>query len=172
MRRMFSKNQLEEQNIELLGSGKVPSIKGDEIIENMEGYSFSRSNSEGFTYEGIYGGVVKTGNKITFVVACNITKTDATKVSCNLAKFVVPNAVLNKLFPTQVGTYYFLDVRELQCSLNEGTHHFVNAYCEKDEANSLISMTIEDNIGDKLTVNEKYYARYEMTLLLSENLIP
>ena len=53
MRRMFSKNQLEEQNIELLGSGKVPSIKGDEIIENMEGYSFSRSNSEGFTYEGI-----------------------------------------------------------------------------------------------------------------------
>ena len=149
-------------------------VKGDltanSIVENMNGYSFVRVASAGFTYEGIYAGVVKTGNKITFVIACNITKTDADANTCELGQFIVPDSVFNRLYPTQIGTYDFLDVRELQCSQNEAIHRFVNGYCEKREAS--VKFVFDDTLGDKLVVNTKYYVRYELTLLLSDNLIP
>lgn len=138
--------------------------------ETMEGYSYVRNASGGFTFEPIYGSVVKNGNKITFVIACNITKTDASAITCELGQFIVPDNIFDKLYPTQIGTYEFIDVRELQCSQNEGLHKFVNGYVEKKEAS--VKFVFDDTIGDKLTLNTKYYLRYELTLLLSDNLIP
>lgn len=171
MKRMWSRNEIKNQVNVQLGSGEVPSVKADEIIENMSGYAFSIGNSTGFTYEGIYAGAVKTGNKLTLVVAINITKTDADAITCELGRFTIPQSVYDKLFPTQVGTYEFLDVRQQYCAINENSGAFACGYVEKVIDNK-VRFSIDDVIGDKLTVNTKYYARYELTLLLSDNLIP
>ena len=174
MRRMFSKNQLEEQNIELLGSGNVPSVKADEIIENMVGYSFTKgSEKENLTKEYIYSGVVKTGNKITFVVAFKLTRTGTITGADILGSFTIPKSVGDKLYPTQIGNYEGLDVRNVFCANQLWSGKDILTRTLKTSDTSIQVQLDEDNsIGlNSLTANTEYFARYEITFLLSENLV-
>ena len=170
MRRMFSKNQLEEQSIELLGSGKVPSIKGDEIIENMEGYGFeTNSFDEHIEQEYIYVSAVKNGNKLTFVLALNITKgSDSTASYGNIGYFTLPSNIMSKLIPTNIGGLanglYATQLQALDSYF--GDPKKCNVYAYKDAPNNKVNIDIANfNFSD----NTKYYLRVEMTFLLSEN---
>ena len=102
MRRMYSKNQLEEQSIELLRSGKVPSIKADEIIENMSGYSFNDIQTD-HAWNPVYAGVVKNGNNLTFVVFGSITVDGTQTGNADICNFTLPNDVASKLYPYSIG---------------------------------------------------------------------
>ena len=162
MRRMFSKNQLEEQSIELLGSGKVPSIKGDEIIENMSGYSISdKHNDITFTYVG----VVKNGNKITFALAGTLNEESHAGAGYVVPLvFKIPQEIGSKLFPFA------------SSSLSYGTINMFSAYNTYKTIPLVFTKTSDTSIyprfyDSSLTVSTDYYFRCEITFLLSDNLI-
>ena len=172
MRRMFSKNQLENQTEELLASGNLPSVKADEIIENMSGYSFTKGTTNNLTITGVYAGVVKTGNKITFAVAVKLKRTDTISSTARLGYFTIPKAVFDKLYQTQVGLYEYLTVDEKSAWSSDSTNKVIQIYSYKSGGSETkILLDMNETPLNELTLNTDYYLRYEFTLLLSENLI-
>ena len=173
MKRMWSKNELKQQSINLLGSGQVPSIKGGEIIENMSGYSFNKgSETENLTKDFIYAGVCKNGNKITFVVACNLTRTAELLASPTLGYFTLPKAVADRIISSTIATYEYVTVDERPAWANDSTNKLLQIYSYKTgQDNKNIRMDMNRAPINLLTANLKYYFRYEFTVLLSENLI-
>ena len=166
MRRMFSKNQLEQQTEELLASGNLPSVKADEIIENMSGYDYIRQSGD---FQEIYVGAVKNGNKLT-IAYFGKYKVPSTPGAARICYIDIPDAVGSKLYPFNVGgsnTYLdskavtFLDVN------SPSTYHSNLVDCEKT-SNTRIEISLRTVTG--FSANEEYYFRYEVTFLLSENL--
>lgn len=171
MRRMYSKNQLENQTEELLGSGVIPSIKADEIIENMNGYSFAYNTSiVGFTLENVYIGAVKNGNKLTFVVALNVTRTQddlsGTKIVGN---FTIPSTIGEKLYPANIAGLNYLDNRVIQAWSSGWAKKDLISYLIKKN-NTTVEFDFDSGINTILTKDTKYYVRYETTFLLSEDI--
>ena len=159
--------QTENDVIELLGSGDVPSIKADEIIENMSGYSATMKSVSGWTYEKVFCGACKNGNKLTLVIAFNITKTDEDAPNTPyLIDFIVPNTIMAKLYPTLVGLNSVLDTKAIHAFSALGDYVELPLWLEK-ESNKLPLQLYCSN----LALNTKYYARYETTFLLSEDII-
>lgn len=158
-------------DVELAGDLSVGGdITGDSIIENMTGYSLTPGATENYTYEHIYSGVVKNGNKITFVMALNLTKgEDALNYSVMLAQFGIPASIGAKLYPTQIGSFPFLDVRSLDAFSNHTSSVELKAYCSKD-SNTGINFVL--GASNNMVVGTKYFIRYECTFLLSDNMIP
>lgn len=143
-------------------------VSGNEIIENMSGYSVNLLSPAGYTIEGVYAGAVKNGNKLTLVLAFNITKTsDATDPAPYVVYFGVPSAIANKLYPTQIGVNNVLDAQTLRAysSLTVGIDFDV--WLEKS-SNTLMLQVLAENLVE----DTKYFVRYEGTFLLSDNLIP
>lgn len=149
-------------------------VSGDEIIENMTGYSFnSSSETENITREFIFTGVVKNGNKITFVVACNLTRTNTINANVSLGYFTIPQSIANKLIPSTVGLYDYLTVDEKPAWASDSSNKLLQVYSYKTgEGLTRVKMNMNIPPLNELTLNVKYYFRYEFTLLLSENLIP
>ena len=176
MKRMWSKNELNKITALLLASGTLASISadeinageihGDEIIENMSGYSASMREITGITLENVYCGIVKNGNKLTIVHAFNITRTDNDAESGWFAYYYLPSAIMSKLYPTQIGTYDWLSVQEAHAFSNELSSVKVNIGLLKSTDNLTCFITT-----DNLVLNTKYYVRIEYTFLLSDNLI-
>lgn len=154
-------------NVNISGTLNATKVTGNEIIENMNGYSFVKGNTANVDYEYIYAGVVKNGNKLSLVWAVNITKLDASVSGINLGYFVLPSAVANKLYPTAVGQYPFLDNKKIGIFASQISSQDVYVYCEKtQDVNARAVMTDLSS----LPANTKYYCRYEVTFLLSDNL--
>ena len=192
MRRMFSENQIKDivkespsevvealkgQDISVEGItskgiantgdiGATGKITGGEIIENMSGYSFTPPTSTHRTFENWYAGVTKTGNKITFVISVDVTQLDTSDLNAGFGAFTIPSSIGEKLYPSSVGGYYFLDNRQLQAFSSSSNLKDCPAYINKT-SNSEIRFVISLS---SLTANTKYHIRYEATFLLSENL--
>lgn len=142
-------------------------ISSPEIVESMSGYSIQMGTVTNLTINPIYAGVVKNGNKLTFVFACNLTKTGTITEQAKLCYLTVPNAVFNKLVPTQIGGFYYLDNKVV---------HAWDAYNSYKEQKSFIEKTsirlaLTDNDVNTLELNTVYYYRYEVTFLLTDSLI-
>ena len=180
MRKMYSKKQVEDIVLESLENASevaiggdldvTGSIEGSEIIEKMEGYSFTLGTHEKLTIEGVYAGAVKNGNKLTLVIALDITRTDTVSGDMNLGVFNIPADVSEKLIPAVVGLYSYLDNKVVNAWANDATTKELQLYCNKG-TNSVRPYFNQDPIN-QLSLNTKYYVRYEVTFLLSENLIP
>ena len=139
----------------------------DSIIENMSGYSATVPPNTNWTQEKIYIGVCKNGNKLTLVVAMNLTKNAGASIHPNLAQITIPSAVGEKLYPSQVGIYSFLDNKKLQCWSAHYSCIDALGYIEKT-SNTLLKMNLED--VSNFVEGTKYYVRYEATFLLSDSL--
>lgn len=153
----------------LAGANFTGDITAPSIIENMSGYSFSPVGTPvNTTREFVYAGVVKNGNKLTLVVALNLTNTTGTQDSAvNIGKFAIPSAVMQKLYPVQIGVYNFLAISKAQLYATHNADPLnINIACEKGTS------TIEFTAWkiDNLVQNTKYYLRFEFTFLLSDNL--
>ena len=169
----IDKAQTEQDIINLLGSGNIPSIKGNEIIENMIGYSFSPSSTPvaNLTREYIYVGIVKNGNKLTYVYALNLTRTGSVESNyVDLGTFTIPQLVANKIYPTTIGGADFVDLKDVLLNAGLGSTNKCQCYTQKG-VNALSSATYINDINSTLVLNQKYYVRYEVTILLSENLV-
>lgn len=191
MRRMFSEKQIKEMisagaqseiaealegdisiggDLSVTGDIAGADITGDSIIENMSGYSFELIENTGITIEGVYAGCVKNGNKLTFVLAVNLTRTDTVDADVQIGAFAVPDDVWSKLYPTQIGGYPFLDVKSIFAFVSESSYKELTSYIMK--ASDKIRFNVNKSPINSLVLNTKYYYRYEATFLLSENLIP
>ena len=132
----------------------------------MSGYSFSQGNTTGITYNFNYAGVVKNGNKITFAVALDVSRTASLEGNAfKIGSFGVPQAIANKLYP-QIGSTV-LSAFAIYCSsdYNAGVSlpgRFIK-FSNED-------LTINVYNGNNLTIDTTYYLRFEATFLLSENL--
>ena len=158
---------LEGQDVELASLDATGLITGGEIVEKMSGYSFTKGVSDENTQVShIYAGVVKNGNKITFVWFGTITPLNA-GYTFSPAKFNIPSSVGEKLYPTTIGG----DTNKLvygqawfASSYNAG---IAGNYWVDKNSNTQISLAIR-TVG--LTANQAYNVRIEMTFLLSANL--
>lgn len=139
------------------------------IIENMGAdYYFTKgSETPNITREFVYAGCVKNGNKLTLCIALNVTRTDTLSTNLLLGNFFLPTDVMDKLYPTQVGLYNYLDNKKLDAFENHYTSIPVAVYATKGAS---VSLSADRSTLGNLALNTKYYLRYEVTFLLSENL--
>lgn len=148
------------------------SIKGDSIIENMEGYSFAINNVTGTTIA--YVGCVKNGNKLTFVVAGSVVKSADTPYNAELGTFSIPVDIANKLYPLTEGILT-IDIKNIGFFVSSDlatTPISKNAQFAKHPTDAdKITLKIL-GFSSNLTNDSKYYFRWESTFLLSDNLVP
>ena len=171
------KLQVDENGVELKDNLAIEGylhadgkISGREIIEDMApGYTFTVGNRENFVYNPIYAGVSKTGNKLTIVLAINITKQTGESTNiCPLGSFTIPKAIGEKLQSTIVGGSSVLETRAVLASRAIYNSTVVSGFVNKD-SDTKITLGVSNLAG--MTADIVYYMRYELTLLLSENLI-
>lgn len=146
-------------------------LTADEIVENMEGYSASLIGDSALTIEPLYTGVVKNGNKLTFAVSANVTRTAYAGVR-SFFSFAVPKEVNDLLVPFEGNVF---DVKAV-----DFYYDFGSDFSATKKVTSFASMTkgTGDNPAifmrvnfDGLTNNVKYFVRIECTYLLGENLV-
>lgn len=150
----------------LSASGK---ISGGEIVEDMSGYSFTKTqDSDYYQFDYIYAGVVKNGNKLTLTVAVNITLISGAHIQTNVGIFAIPSSVLSKIYPTTVGGASLVDEKKIVAipSTSYTSLYDTFAYMQKTASNLVMAV----NVPTDLEQGETAYFRYEVTLLLSDNL--
>ena len=147
----------------------------DSIIENMTGYSFTDTGSDAtITITPVYAGVVKNGNKLTFVYAFKATRLDTITSyagSRRVGNFSYPYEVAQKLYPafsaTGFGDVYgakkVTAIKIADITANVDLFAMLGAWSITSNALTLL------NLND-LALNEEYYIRFEDTFLLSDNL--
>lgn len=140
----------------------------DSIIENMSGYSFTELTSEDLTKEFVYVGAVKNGNKVTLVLALNVTKTASLSASKNIGYIAMPSAVMDKLYPTLVGGSSVLVFDKVNAVASDSTFIPLVYKVTKNPTNVVFILSV-DTI-DNLPLNTKCYIRIEQTFLLSDSL--
>ena len=144
-------------------------ITADSIIENMSGYSWALETLTTISITPVYAGVVKNGNKLTFVLFAKCVNTSANNVS--VGKFTIPEDVASKLYPYQVGTttsvlsqqeLEFFPTSDLTLAPVRCTAEFV-----KSANNVVLNFR---RVNTNLVASTEYTFRLERTFLLSENL--
>lgn len=143
----------------------------DSIIENMSGYSFEYDGVDAnVTINTTYASAVKTGNKITFVWAFEVTRTGTVGSSISrLGDFVIPASVGSKLFPYTLGwSSDILYSFNLDLFSDLTTNVTLKAHVIKD-SNTNIGL-FGTNFNSALTENVTYTGRAEVTFLLSDSL--
>ena len=137
----------------------------DSIIENMTGYTLS-TNAKDSNVTLSYAGVVKNGNKLTFVVAGNVTK--ASGVSSVACDFIIPRSIADKLVPI-LGDY-----------IASSTTTLVNGIFDNNPITKPVGIAklsgyfirfIMLFLNADLQDNISYMFRIEQTFLLSDNLV-
>lgn len=144
-------------------------VTGNEIVEKMSNYGYARDDVTNITREDIYAGACKNGNKLTLVLATNLTRTDTVTGSHDIGHFAIPTAVMNKIYPTAIGSYPNLVAFQIINGIVEdNTSVSLKTICSKSGTNLYITLHYS-TIGD-LPLNQKVYLRFELTLLLSDPL--
>ena len=147
-------------------------LTADSIIENMPagyGYDIGTINSA-ITKELVYAGAVKNGNKLSFVLAMNITRTDSVVSELSLGSFSIPADVSPKLFPTNIGGLDVLTTGNANAKDYVYSIGVELPYYFAKGVNLLYGAMANTSQLNNLTLNTKYYIRIEMTFLLSDNL--
>ena len=147
-------------------------LTADSIVENMSGYSFTANHKENLTDTGIYAGVVKNGNKITFVYFVQLNRSDSVSGGwATIGRFNIPHSVWLKLYPYTAGG---VD-RILACQVVRATK---NQYAQGVNLPvAIMKNPYSDNIYfevydvNTLDAETDYFVRIEITFLLSDNLV-
>lgn len=159
-------------DLSVSGDIEGDSISGNEIVEKMTGYSFENTDIENLTKEYIYSGVVKNGNKLTFALALNLTRTGSVSSTIpELGRFVIPASISSKLYPTSIGVYGSILGFIVIYGIASDDKKEISVIFDKQGTTKLQMLGAENTINS-LTQNKKYFVRIEATFLLSDNLIP
>lgn len=152
-------------DVDITGDLEADEISGNSIIEKMSGYSAVKPlDITGL--EISYAGAVKNGNKLTLAVAFGFEAYSENITNSSVIKITVPSSVMAKLYTHQVGQQTGV-LTQVIIPLFSGLTDSVNAYgfAYKGE-------TIDLNIFvSGLTIGKTYEGRFEVTFLLSDNLI-
>lgn len=168
MRRMYSESELRAFIKKALESGSFDinagKITGDEIIENMSGYSFELPE-ENPELTIIYAGVVKNGNKITFVIFGKYNRpAENPKINPYLGMFNIPAEIGAKI---HAWSGMFVDSKNTPFFASASTITNKVVGIEKRTPTTIYFTGYGTHT---LTANTDYMFRVEETFLLSENL--
>ena len=153
-------NDIEPKDVNATGK-----ITGDEIIENMSGYSYVEGTTAGYTTSPVYVGAVKTGNKLTLVVALTFTRNaDAVDDEFSMGRITIPEDILAKILPFLSNV---VDARDIIAFASDESKE-IRCYITKP---STYLQFNADVYNRNITANKEYYIRYEATFLLSDSLV-
>lgn len=164
---------LEGKDISPKNISATGKITGDEIIENMNGYSIRKFTKENLTHDIIYAGVVKNGNKITFVLFEKVTRIgDVVNNFYDPCVIYIPKVVADKIIPTPLGILEnVVSSKVVILFSTPNSAVSVNAVVTKREESEEIYGLQPFIYGlQNLVLNQEYQYRLEITFLLSENL--
>ena len=182
MRRMYSENELKNLIGSSIASGLLQDvdinaksvdvsglITGAEIIEKMSGYSFTPATIENVTFNTIYVGVCKNGNKLTLVCFGEVSATAYPVAGqMNMGTFNIPSEVGAKLYPIEFDSINVLSITSLQMFRDKNTYSTVPVRVRKGSGTKVYFQIATGN----LSANVTYLYRFECTFLLTENLAP
>lgn len=160
-------------------SVKTPVLTSDEdeisaqkpVVEVMTGYSFEATAAgAGLTMDLNYVGVAKNGNKLTIVLALDLTRTGTIAASQRIGVLTIPASVANKLVPSSIGQGLYLDMKLAQAFYDESYAPASIVYFCNKATGSSITFNLKVQGLSALTQDVKYTIRLEQTFLLSENL--
>ena len=154
----------------IVDAGKVT---GDEIVEKMSNYSFTKSTSDSdITYNDyVYAGVVKNGNKVTLALGVNITRLQDLsnyKQNKKIGMFTLPAGVASKLYPSYADVWFGAVMATIKCLASDTSSNAIAL--DVIVGKTLNSLDIYACGLNDLTLNKQYYLRFEITFLLSDNL--
>ena len=188
MRKMFSKKQIQNMTlnyiegfdeIELAGDLIVGgdlevtgSIEGAEIVEKMSGYSATLQTSSNFSFENIYQGACKNGNKLTLVSAFKIARIGTTAGDIGVVEFTIPEEVGKKIYPFTIDGLSTLLIQRVIGASSYNDYENLSALVTKQSDTKIKFWLTKATELNNLTANQWYYVRIELTLLLGDNLIP
>lgn len=135
------------------------------IIENMQGYSILNNT----LLSNQYISVVKTGNKITFVIAGTLTPTQEMIDNGGewLTVFNVPNDILSKIKVIETFGGDIVRVGTVPSFSNQDLYVTAKYRCEK-LSNGLKFTYLTSGTG--LVANTPYVINIEVTFLLNDNM--
>lgn len=144
-------------------------LTGDEIIENMTGYSYSNQNGDtNTTINNVYCSPCKNGNKITFVWFFEISRNANGQDYIYTGYFNIPSAVADKLYPISLGTIEnCLAISSVYAYKSEISKVQLDYQIMKFN-NHFISLVLHG--CNALEANTTYIVRVEHTFLLGGNL--
>lgn len=169
MRKMYSKKQIEEIAKSSVESGGDLYVDGNftanSIIENMQGYSILNNT----LLSNQYISVVKTGNKITFVIAGTITLTQSILDNGGewLTVFNVPNDILSKIKVIETFGGDIVRVGTVPSFSSQDAYITAKYRCEKLETGLKFTYLTS---GASLVADTPYVINIEVTFLLSDNM--
>lgn len=142
-------------------------LTANSIIENMSGYGFTKEPSSAVkTLNYLYAGVVKNGNKVTITIFLEITRLDnITGDSITVGNLKVPYAIWNSLYPA---VNNWISFENIYCASDYNVGKNIPALVTKINDGETLRFVLY-NVS-QLTLNTKYYVRFEKTFLLSQNL--
>lgn len=153
-------------NVNIDGTLNATKVTGNEIVENMSGYSYIPKTGN-FSFSHQYVSVVKNGNKITFVVACVFTPTNSFSGYISIGDFTIPASIGNKLYSTPIdGLNYVLDIRHAK--MYSGISSYIDVSYRMDKISNTNIRVLLD--AQNVVANTNYTFRYELTFLLSDSL--
>ena len=157
-------------------SGNVTggNITGDNILENMTGYSFTkRENTSTLFRTYVYCSASKTGNKLTLVyfMSFKITAEQAGN-NIQLGTFIIPKAVGNKIYPyTLDGISNVIANNKISIAKNYNTFEDLPMLMFKTVGTSQDAINANLYNVNSLDLDTDYLVRIEHTFLLSDNMV-
>lgn len=138
------------------------------IIENMSGYSFEKLTKTNVQIVTTYAGIVKNGNKVTFVCSGTLQRSgDLTGWNCPLGRFHFPKEIGLKLYPTKLGGTSALSFGSLALFKTYAESIEVPCIVIKDSNTAFTTNVYQLN---NTTIDTPYLFRFEITFLLSDNM--
>ena len=139
-------------------------INGNEIVEKMEGYSFTKLNETQWT--PIYVGAVKNGNKLTLAIYGELQRTtNETEQGIYIGRFTIPTSIVPKLYPDE-NTNLEWKIINFFLGATDTSPQPRTIQCQM--VNNTLNIFLRD--FKNFALNTKYKFRYEVTFLLSDNM--
>ena len=155
-------------NVNIDGSLNATKVTGNEIIENMSGYSFEKLTKTNVQIVTTYAGIVKNGNKVTFVCSGTLQRSgDLAGWNSPIGRFHFPQEIGLKLYPTMLGG---------TSALSFGSLALFKTYAESIEVPCLVikdsNTAFTTNVYqlNNIALDTPYLFRFEITFLLSDNM--
>lgn len=154
------------------GQAFTGAITAPSITEDMNGYGITKNTPPtDVTYDFIYGGIVKNGNKLTCACVVNVNSTSeiGKLTAMNICDFVVPSDVASKLYGFDIGSTTGCLGANASVSFFEGTISFTSARMVflKRSTNHIRCLCYPETA---LSADVDHLLRFEITFLLSDNL--
>lgn len=153
-------------------------VSGKEILEIMKGYLFDASSGLSAGIEPVYVGISKTGNKLTLVESLIIDATQLSTVQPRFGRILIPKEIGDKIYELpndQYGTFSGSLVPMYQ----EGSYSapkynvgVIGAISHNwTSTKSALNFGINGFNSSSFDMTKRYFVRFEITILLSDNLV-